>query len=221
MKQINRGVVIIRPKEPFLDWVNHDPTLSTPITMEDLQRECTVILVPDLYSLEDMLDWLEPFKPWLFEMELEAWYLDPDTWPAERTAETFDAWFKLEPHSMVWDAVDAPIEKEENEEAIDLTGTWHVVSSPDFDDDYLYMETTPYVSLRQRGAEVSGDFHIGLIVGSLFGRREGNRVLFGFEATDEMDPVTGFGTMTPQGEQMVLRLAFHLGDEFTFECERA
>jgi hypothetical protein len=31
---------------------------------------------------------------------------------------------------------------------MNFTGTWDVVSSPDFDDDYLRMEVTPHVRLR-------------------------------------------------------------------------
>ena len=75
--------------------------------------------------------------------------------------------------------------------------------------------------LRQAGTEVGGRFHVGLIVGTLSGRRERSRVLFGFEATDEMDPVSGFGTITLCGERMVLELVFHDGVAFTFECEPA
>jgi hypothetical protein len=116
MKSINRGVVVIKPREPFLEWINRESPLSLPVTMEYLYQDCTAILVPDLYSLEDMLDYLEPLKPMLFEAELKAWNRDPTTWPQERTAETFDAWFKPEVHSEVWDAVDAPIVKGENGE---------------------------------------------------------------------------------------------------------
>jgi len=35
------------------------------------------------------------------------------------------------------------------EQIMNFTGTWDVVSSPDFDDDYLRMEVTPHVRLRQ------------------------------------------------------------------------
>jgi len=220
MEVINRGVVIIKPKEPFLEWINRDSTLSSPVSMEDLQEDRTALLVPELFSLQDMLDYLESVKPLLFEIELEGWYTDPDMWPTERTAEVFDAWFDLEPHSMVWDVVDAPIEKESSLE-VDLTGTWIVVSSPDFDDDYLYMETTPSVTLEQDDTEVSGEFHIGLITGSLAGRWTGNYVLFSFEGMDEMDPVNGVGTITLQDRWMIFKLMIHLGDEFTFECELA
>jgi hypothetical protein len=124
MNLINRGVVVIKPKEPFLDWANRDLALSSPVTMEELRRDCTAILVPDLGSLEAALDYVEPLKPRLFEMELEAWDRDPANWPEERTSDLFDAWFALEVHSMVWDTVDTPIVKEENEEPVEITGTW-------------------------------------------------------------------------------------------------
>jgi len=223
MNLINRGVVVIKPKKPFLEWVDRSLALSPPVTMEYLQKDCTAILVPELYGLEDMLDYLEPFKPMLFEGELEGWNRDPATWPQERTSETFDAWFELEAHSEVWDAVDAPVVKEDNERPLELTGTWRVISSPDFDDDYLHMETTPYVMLRQGEREVSGEFHIGLISGSLSGRPgpDGRSSLFSFEGMDEMDPVNGAGTIRLQGERLIFKLLFHFGDEFTFECARA
>jgi hypothetical protein len=215
MNLINRGVVVIKPKEPFLDWVNRDLALSSLVTMEELRRDCTTILVPDLGSLEAALDYVEPLKPRLFEMELEAWDRDPTNWPEERTSARFDAWFELEVHSMVWDAVDAPVVKEET---VDLTGTWRVISSLDFDDDYLHMETTPTLALRQQDTDVSGDFHIGLIAGSLDGRLDGGRVLFSFEAMDEMDPINGAGTIMLQDDRLIFRLLIYFGDEFTFEC---
>ena len=58
-----------------------------------------------------MLDYLEPLKLLLYEVEMESWRRYPDVRPAERTVEMFDTWFKLEPHSMVRDAADVPIEK--------------------------------------------------------------------------------------------------------------
>ena len=36
------------------------------------------------------------------------------------------------------------------------TGTWRIVSSPDFDDEELRMEVEPYVELTQSGRHVSG-----------------------------------------------------------------
>ena len=40
---------------------------------------------------------------------------------------------------------------------MNVTGRWHIVSSPDFDDDYLRMEVEPFVELHQQGSRVSGE----------------------------------------------------------------
>ena len=113
MNLINRNVVVIKPKEPFLDWANRNPDFSPPMTMEEAQQDCTVLLVPDLGSPEAALDYVASLKPGLLEMELEDWNRDPTTWPAERTRAQFDAWFTLEVHSMVWDTVTDPIVRED------------------------------------------------------------------------------------------------------------
>jgi hypothetical protein len=52
-----------------------------------------------------VLDYLDPAKPLLFEMELKDWNRDPSGWPEERTAEMFDDWFDIKVHSMLWDLV--------------------------------------------------------------------------------------------------------------------
>jgi hypothetical protein len=39
-----------------------------------------------------------------------------------------------------------------------FTGTWQVVSSPDFDEGYLRMEVDPYVMLKQSGERVEGKY---------------------------------------------------------------
>ena len=105
LELIDRDVAIIKPKQPLVDWVNCTVPLSTPVSQEELENDCTAILVPDLGSLEAVLEYLQPLKPLLFEMELEDWDLDPIDWPKERTDEVFDAWFDIEVHSMVWDLV--------------------------------------------------------------------------------------------------------------------
>jgi hypothetical protein len=105
---------------------------------------------------------------------------------------------------------------------MDLTGTWNIVSSPDFDDDYLSMEGTPYVEFHQTGNRVTGEYHFGLSTGDLDGRLDGeDRATFSFEGMDEMDEVNGAATATLQGDRLILTLRYHQGDEYTFECERA
>jgi hypothetical protein len=102
-----------------------------------------------------------------------------------------------------------------------FTGTWDVVSSPDFDDEYLAMEVAPYVRLRQEGRDVVGDYQVGLQTGQIDGRLESpDRVLFSFEGMDEMEETSGAGTLTLNGDRLTFVLMYHQGDDFTFECER-
>jgi hypothetical protein len=104
---------------------------------------------------------------------------------------------------------------------MDITGTWDVVSSPDFDDDYLRMEVDPYVKLHRAGDRIAGEYHLGLQSGDLDGRLEGDgRAVFRFEGMDEMDPVDGTATATLEGDRLTFVLSYGPGDEYTFECKR-
>jgi len=104
---------------------------------------------------------------------------------------------------------------------LDFTGTWQVVSSPDFDYDYLCMETTPYIKLRQAGDRIDGEYHIGLQTGIIDGRLQSeNQMIFSFDGMDEMDPVSGAGVAVIEGDRLTFTLMYHLGDDFTFECQR-
>lgn len=115
MHSINRNVVVIKAQQPFLEWINQQPDLdlSSPVSLEELHQDCTALLVPDLFGPDEVLDYLTSFKLELFEMELESWHRDPETWPQNRTPQMFDTWFALEIHSMVWDTVNEAIVKEE------------------------------------------------------------------------------------------------------------
>ena len=102
-----------------------------------------------------------------------------------------------------------------------FVGAWRIVSSPDFDDDYLRMEVEPYVRLRDDGGRIVGEYHLGLQSGSLDGRPiDEEHATFSFEGNDEMDEVNGAATATLTGDRMLFTLRYHLGDDFTFECER-
>lgn len=102
-----------------------------------------------------------------------------------------------------------------------FVGTRDVGARHDVDDDYLSMEVAPYVRLRQEGDRVVGDYQVGLQTGDLDGRLEGaDRVVFSFEGMDELDPVTGAGTLRLKGDHLTFVLRYHQGDDFTFECER-
>lgn len=109
MRLVNRYLVVIKPMQPMIDWIRVTTDLPN-YTMDKAQRECTSILIPEIEDPEMLQDLLRALKPSLFDRELAAWYLDPSTWPPNRSSELFDEWFTLEFHSMVWDLMwDMPI----------------------------------------------------------------------------------------------------------------
>lgn len=122
MKLINRGILIIKPNTYFLDWLNQLPDnipVESPYSIEDIRQDCTTFLLPDVVS-EGSIDFIiEPIKTNLFEMELADWCTNPEWWPADRTNETFDQWFDLEYHSMVWDLLELPIQASDADQDFD------------------------------------------------------------------------------------------------------
>src|SRR5215204_6449354 len=64
---------------------------------------------------------------------------------------------------------------------MDFNGTWQVVSSPDFEDDYLNMRVPAHVTLWQNGDFVMGEFEIGVQYGTLNGGVYEDFIDFDFE----------------------------------------
>jgi hypothetical protein len=78
----------------------------------------------------------------------------------------------------------------------------------------------PLSRFASAAENVSYGFHIGLIVGTLDDRREGDRILLSFEVTDEIHPASGAGTITLHGGRLIVKLLFHYDDRFAFSCVR-
>jgi len=104
---------------------------------------------------------------------------------------------------------------------MDFTGTWRIVSSPDFDADYLSMEVEPFVSLEQNGNRVTGEYQAGLQSGGIDGKlQKDGTVAFSFEGMDEMKEVTGRGSLRFEDDRLLFTLDYHFGDTYAFECVR-
>ncbi len=61
MKVVNRSVVIVRPKQPLVDWVNQTPEVKPrkKLTLEDMRASRTVLLVPQETTLAQARDYVE------------------------------------------------------------------------------------------------------------------------------------------------------------------
>jgi hypothetical protein len=97
---LNRGVVIVRPAQPFLDWAT---TLDDSGLVPNSDGEQTVYLVPGFEDDDEAAQVLHLVFAEIFERELDSWHTDDTAWPKQRTFVTFKQWFKIEMHSLVED----------------------------------------------------------------------------------------------------------------------
>ena len=112
---INRGMIILMPKQPFLDWVMRvDPTPSN-LTLEDIRREQDGFLVSQesIEITEDAQSWV--YRRWkmFFELQLNDWYTEESMWPQKRSLKMFKEWFDIRYHPMLWDMTQEAIQHED------------------------------------------------------------------------------------------------------------
>jgi hypothetical protein len=107
---LNRDLLIIRYKQPFIDWINEaEPNPDGEfITLEIANDDPTAYLIHE-YASEEFENWLSECYLTLFENILGEWYTEPALWPQDRTLKLFKAWCDFELHSMVVDYVDGPL----------------------------------------------------------------------------------------------------------------
>ncbi len=106
MEEVNRGVIIVKPKSPFVDWVNSTEDAEGAITLEEVRKDCTAYLTPELEDDDELRKFLEQDYLLVFEQELVEWNQDEDTWPENRDFSTFSEWFDVEFHGVVIDLVE-------------------------------------------------------------------------------------------------------------------
>jgi hypothetical protein len=108
---LNRGVLIVRPKQPYLDWAAQ---LDDSGVVPDPEGEATVYLTPEFESDDEAWEILEDVYAEVFERELDGWHTDESAWPHDRTFAMFKEWFDIELHSVVEDLCAFEIEDDED-----------------------------------------------------------------------------------------------------------
>ncbi len=112
---VERCAVVVKPKQPYMDWiVEQDPSFK--ISLEELQRDCRVYLVPD-FGDKDVIEtaiekYLKKTYEEIFLSELSAWYTDEKIFP-KITYPLFRDWFDISTNTMIFDTIDEPIDKED------------------------------------------------------------------------------------------------------------
>ena len=85
---LNRGVVIVRPKQLYLDWA---AGLDDSGLVPDPNDEQTVYLIPSYDDDEEAWEILKEVHPTIFESELYGWHTDEAAWPQGRDLAMFKA----------------------------------------------------------------------------------------------------------------------------------
>lgn len=109
---INRSAIIVRLKQPYIDWANSLDD-SEKYSLDSLNRENHIYLISDYDTDEELEEIIKDLYSEIFTVELFAWVTDPKLWPMNRDYSTFKEWFEIEAHSMVFDPYEDTIEAEE------------------------------------------------------------------------------------------------------------
>ncbi len=114
---LNRAALILRYKQPFVDWINAaDPSpTSYALTVAEVNQEHTVYLV-EVEDEDELAEWLARNHQELFEEELKGWYTDPALWPRDRSLKMLKEWCSFELNTVVVDTGESPLRDDEFEE---------------------------------------------------------------------------------------------------------
>ena len=89
---INRSAVIVRPKQPYINWASQ---LDNSNIGPDQNDEPTIYLIPEYNNDSSAWAILEQIYDSIFDAELHAWHTQPSDWPTNRTFAIFRDWFDV------------------------------------------------------------------------------------------------------------------------------
>ena len=106
MGLVNRSAVLVRPRDPYLQWAKRDDTTGIAETVFQKMRSVpTTYLIPEDEDVEDARDLIRGSWPAVFEAMLEGWVVVPKRWPPNRTLKMFEDWFEIDVSECVHDLV--------------------------------------------------------------------------------------------------------------------
>ena len=101
---VERSVAIIKPKQPFLEWIRG--TISDApqeLTLDSIRIDCNSYLIPEVEEIEDGINFIDDKFADLFSLELASWTEDENIWPGNLTLKMFWEWFDVEIHPTMID----------------------------------------------------------------------------------------------------------------------
>ena len=102
-RTINRAALIVRPKQPYVDWANSVDDEGPQAVLQGLRTDPSTYLVESIDLTEDCDLLVGDTWEWIFREQLGGWMRDPGLWPEGMTREMFLEWFDCELSTMIWD----------------------------------------------------------------------------------------------------------------------
>ena len=107
---VRRTALVLRPKKPFYVWLEKMDPEDVDLPEELIEGD--VYLLPDFEEKKQIEQWLKKHFDDFFCEQMFGWYTDEAVWVQNRTFKLFTEWFEYSLHTMVWDVVDGPIDKD-------------------------------------------------------------------------------------------------------------
>jgi hypothetical protein len=82
MATLNRSAIVVKPKQPFLDWLHAADPTSHDLTLQDLTGEPTIYLIPGCDTDAEVDEAVREEE--IFVEQLAGWFNDRATWPQDR-----------------------------------------------------------------------------------------------------------------------------------------
>ncbi|MDO5059131.1 MAG: hypothetical protein Q4D82_04210 [Neisseria sp.] len=107
---VDRSAVVVKPTQKFLDWLKSTDENAPELTLEQIRTNCTVFLVPEFDSPEEVVAYFDERYEAIFESELAGWEEDVNKWPKARGLQEFWEFFDIEINDMVLDMEDSDLQ---------------------------------------------------------------------------------------------------------------
>ena len=107
-ESIDRNAILVRPRQPFFDWIGK----IYPKEPQPEMEEHTIYLIREMGSNEEIRRWLSKHFDEIFVNELNDWHTEEKDWPEKRSFRMFSQWFDVEIHSMILDLEEIPVTKD-------------------------------------------------------------------------------------------------------------
>lgn len=112
---INRGLVILKKKGPFLTWLKSLPEPVEGIGLTEANEDPMSLLIPDFENAEEAEAFIKERFEKLWGFEMERWWEDTEDWEKNLTWKKFQEWFDIETSCIVWDVGVDAIERTDDE----------------------------------------------------------------------------------------------------------